>query len=237
MPLRAGNAHRAGRRRPLAAPVSRFVRPPSTHEAVLAELRRRIGSGELRPGERLLAQRIAEELGVSRVPVREALKILEGEGQVVYEPNRGAYVAELSMADLRELYRMRELLEEEAIRSAVAVIDDDAVERIRRHLEEADATSARGDLGAYAAANRRFHLDLYAASGRRLLVRTIQQLWDSSDAYRALFANVDEHRAAASRDHHAIFEALLERDADAVVAFHNRHRERALAALGRILER
>jgi DNA-binding GntR family transcriptional regulator len=214
-----------------------FVRPVSMHEAVLAELRRRIGSGELRPGERLLAEKIAAELGVSRVPVREALKILEGEGQVNYQGHRGAFVAELSLAELQELYRMRELLEDEATRAAVATLDDELLARIEGHLEAADAMSARSDLGAYALANRHFHFELYAAAGKSLLLRMIQQLWDASDAYRAMFANMDAHRSAASEDHRAIFDALCRRDADAVIHAQNVHRDRALDAMAYVLTR
>ncbi|NLT06274.1 MAG: GntR family transcriptional regulator [Solirubrobacterales bacterium] len=214
--------------------MSDFVRPPSTQEAVLAELRRRIAAGDLRPGEPIRAEQVGAELGVSRVPVREALRILEGEGQVVYEPHRGSFVAELSLADLREIYRMRELLEAEAIRAAVP-LDDDALERLADHVADADAASARGDLTAYAAANRRFHLDLYAAAGRPLLARTIRRLWDASDAYRALYANSGDHRAAAAEHHRAILAALADGDADAAVAAQDRHREHALEALAAVL--
>ena len=92
-----------------------FRRPPTAQEAVLAELRRAIAAGELRPGEQVLQDALAERFGVSRVPLREALKILEGEGQVTYRPHRGYFVAELDLDDLREVYRIRDLLETEAI--------------------------------------------------------------------------------------------------------------------------
>jgi DNA-binding GntR family transcriptional regulator len=215
--------------------MSDFARPASTQQAVLAELRRRIGSGELRPGEKVLPERLAPELGVSRVPIREALKILEGEGQIVYEPHRGCFVAELSLDDVRELYRMRALLEAEAIAAAVPLLDEAALDRIASHLADADAASAAGDLGRYAQANRRFHLELMAVANRPLLTRTIGQLWDASDAYRALFANREEHRAAAAADHRAILTALGRRDAAAAIAAQDVHRERALRALAAVL--
>ncbi len=215
--------------------MSAFVRPISTQEAVLAELRRRIGTGELRPGQKILPEQIGEELGVSRVPVREALKILEGEGQVTYEPRRGSFVAELSLEDLRELYRLRELLEAEAIRSAVERLDEEMLARIAEALDEVDAAREAEDMAAYAEANRRFHLDLYKAAERPLLLRMIRQLWDASDAYRALFANTEEQRAAAADDHRAILAALRRRDAEATIAAQDRHRERALEVLARIL--
>ena len=215
--------------------MSVFLRPPSAQEAVLSELRRRIAAGELRPGAKLVADQIGLELGVSRVPVREALKVLEGEGQVVTEPHRGYFMAELSLEDLREIYRMRELLEGEALRSAVERIDDEGLAEVEAILDETDAAGERGELAEYAAANRRFHFAVYSASGRAPLVRTIGQLWDASEAYRALFANREEHRAAAGRDHRAILRALRARDANESIRAHDAHRERACVALERLL--
>ncbi|HEV7641466.1 MAG TPA: GntR family transcriptional regulator [Gaiellaceae bacterium] len=212
-----------------------FVRPASLPAAVLAELRRRIGSGELRPGARIRAEHIAEDLGVSRIPVREALKALEGEGQVIYEPRRGFAVASFSMSDLRELYRMRELLEAEALASAVPDVSPASLTTLDEHRKEADAASVRGDLAAYGAANRRFHLELFALSGRTLLVRTIVQLWDASDAYRALYANSAEHRAVAARDHAAITRAVRRGDARAAISAQHAHRKHALDSLACVL--
>jgi DNA-binding GntR family transcriptional regulator len=215
--------------------VTGFARPVATHEAVLTELRRRIASGALQPGGRVPVEQLAGELGVSRIPIREALKVLEGEGQIVYEPHRGSYVAELSLADLREIYRMRELLESDAVAQAVPLLDDETLERIESQRELADAASADGDLARYADANRRFHLDLFASAGRPILYRTIRQLWDASDSYRALFANAEEHRSEAAADHRAIVAALRARDVAATCAAQDRHRERALEALASLL--
>jgi DNA-binding GntR family transcriptional regulator len=87
--------------------TARSVRPPTTQEAVLAELRRMIARGEIRPGAQIVQDALADELGVSRVPLREALKMLEGEGLVTYRPHHGYFVTELSLADLLEVYRIR----------------------------------------------------------------------------------------------------------------------------------
>ncbi|MBL8582662.1 MAG: GntR family transcriptional regulator, partial [Rhizobiaceae bacterium] len=94
------------------------MKPQTAQEAVLYELRRRIVSGEFEPGSQILQDALAEELGVSRVPVREALRTLEGEGQVSYEPHRGYFVVELDLNELVEIYRLRDLLEPEATAKA-----------------------------------------------------------------------------------------------------------------------
>src|SRR5438093_12123886 len=85
-------------------------RPPTTQQFVLGELRRAITSGQLRPGTPIRQEALSEQLGVSRVPLREALKTLEAEALVVHEVHRGYFVAELSLEDLREVYRIREIL-------------------------------------------------------------------------------------------------------------------------------
>ena len=85
---------------------------------MLTEVRSLIATGRMRPGEQIVQEALALELGVSRVPLREALKILEGEGQVTYVAHRGYFVALLSLADLLEVYRMREILEAEAVSSS-----------------------------------------------------------------------------------------------------------------------
>lgn len=91
-----------------------MARPPTTQEFVLQELRNAIVRGELPPRQPIRQDAIAQRFGVSRVPLREALKILEAEGQVVYRPHRGYSVAELALSDLLEVYRLRQLLESEA---------------------------------------------------------------------------------------------------------------------------
>lgn len=205
-----------------------FIRPQSTPEAVVAVIRSRIAAGELRPGDQLRPMKIAKELGVSHIPVREALRILEGEALVVSVPHRGIFIAELSLSDLREVYRMTELLETEAIGSAMANLDADKIEELESYLQAAEAANESGDMAAYVAANRQFHLQLFATSGQPLLVRIIEQLWNSSDAYRVLCAELPDYRAAANADHRLLMSAIAARDREAIIAAQDRHRERIL---------
>jgi len=214
---------------PLAA--TRFVKPPTAQEAVLAELRRAIGTGELRPGEQVRQDSLAERFGVSRVPLREALKILEGEGQVVYLPHRGYFVAELDVTDLLEVYRIRDLLESEAVRVAVPRLTQIDLDAIQAAAADVDAAGRRADVVAMTEANRRFHFLLIDAADLPRLARLARILWDATDAYRSVYFGSTQHRAHIRDEHAAVVAALVEHDAERAVAILREHRERSVAAL------
>lgn len=206
-------------------------RPPTTQAFVLDELRKAIVSRRLSPGQPIRQDTVAQELGVSRVPLREALKTLEAEGQVIYQPHRGYAVAELSMADLWEVYRMRELLEAEAARIAVGNFTDADLARITDANHEVERAAANQDLVGMIAANRRFHFCLLEPAGLPRLLRTVRTLWDATDAYRAVYYNSDTNRTRVQHEHGAIVRAAAERDAGALVARLNDHRRHAVDAL------
>ena len=208
-----------------------FVRPPTAQEAVLTELRRLLVTGELAPGTPVRQEAVAERLGVSRVPVREALKVLEGEGHVVYAAHRGYVVAELSVDDLTEVYRLRELLEAEAIRVAVPRLDDATVEAIADAAREVDAAGRRGDLAEMTAYNRDFHFLLFDAAGMSRLSRTLRQLWDATDVYRSVYFGGTGNRARVKHDHAELVDALRSRDVRGAIAAQKRHRDASVAAV------
>ena len=208
-----------------------FVRPPTAQEAVLAEVRRLLVTGELAPGSPVRQEALAERLGVSRVPLREALKVLEGEGHVVYLPRRGYVVAELSVDDLVEVYRMRELLEAEAIRVAVPRLDAQSLAEIEAAAREVDDAGRGADLVEMTASNRRFHFLLFDAAGMPRLSRTLRQLWDATDVYRAVYFATPANRARVAHEHADLVAALHARDATVAVAAQATHRDHSVAAV------
>ena len=217
--------------------TERFRRPPTAQEAVLTELRRAIGTGELRAGEQVLQDALAERYGVSRVPLREALKILEGEGQVVYRPHRGYFVAELDIDDLREIYRIRDLLESEAIRVAATALSGDDLARMVEAADGVDRADAAGDLVAMTTANRRFHFIIIEAAGMPRMARLIRILWDATDAYRSLYYADRDHRVQVQQEHRAVIDALSAGDGERAVRLLRDHREHAVAAVASALQR
>lgn len=208
-----------------------FRRPPTAQAFVLAELRRGIIAGDFLPGEPLRQNTLAERFGVSRVPVREAFKVLESEGQVVYEPHRGHKVASLSLADLLEVYRLRQLLEAEAARVAVKNRSDSVLAAMRASASDVEAASAAGDLLKMTEANRRFHFELLAAAQMPRLERIVQVLWDATEAYRFVYYGAERNRATVEREHARIIDAYADADAGLLIALMDEHREHAVDAL------
>ncbi|MDT9691259.1 GntR family transcriptional regulator [Streptomyces sp. P9(2023)] len=211
-------------------------RPPTAQQFVLKELRRAITAGELRPGGQIRQDALAAKLDVSRVPLREALKILEGEGLVVHHIHRGYFVAELSLADLEEVYRIRQLLETEAVRVGVRRAADGLLASLEKIQREVERAADAGDVTEMAAANRRFHLTLIEASGMPRLVRLITTLWDATDAYRSLYYTDVPNRELAVREHRAVISAVRNGDEEAVVRGLDEHRAHAVTALREILD-
>jgi DNA-binding GntR family transcriptional regulator len=207
-----------------------FVRPGTTQEVVLDEIRRRIVAGEIEPGDAIRPDRVAAELRVSRVPVREALRILEGEGIVEHRAHHGATLATLRDADLREIYRIRQVLEAEAVTAALPSLRPAHLTSMREADAELAATAA-DDLATLAYANRRFHFALLEPCGMPHLLRLITLLWNATDHYRAAYYRDRAHRLEVAEDHARILAAATAGDLDELLAAIHDHRAHAVAGL------
>ena len=213
-----------------------MTRKTTAQEQVLRELRTLIGSGQLAPGQQVIQDTLAAQLGVSRVPLREALKVLEGEGQVTHLPHRGYFVADLSVADLVEVYRIRDLLEREALTSAVPQLTDDDVTTIEVLAGRVAHAAARTDVAAVTAANRDFHFAMFDASGMPRLVRLIRTLWDATDAYRGVYMADEANLEQMNREHQQMLTALAARNTADVVRLQAEHRENAVSAVAKVIQ-
>ncbi|HEX4247145.1 MAG TPA: GntR family transcriptional regulator [Pseudonocardia sp.] len=209
----------------------KFTRPPTAQQAVLAELRRAIIEGDLAPGSQLIQEAVAESLGVSRVPVREAMRILQGEGQISYTPHRGYFVTELSLDELEEIRRIRELLEEEAVVKAMPNLRDEDIAAMAEAYEEMDRAGAAGDISAMNAAHTRFHFALLSASGMTRLLKILRQLWDAADPYRAVYHGEAASRRTAQDQHAALLRAAEQRDTERAVKILDAHRQQTIDRL------
>jgi DNA-binding GntR family transcriptional regulator len=214
---------------------SRQSGPGTIAQHAIEGLRRAFAGGELRPGQRVGQEEIAARLGVSLAPVREALAVLEQEGQLTYIPRRGYFVTELRLEDLTEIYGLRELLEDRAAARALASIDDGALDRLELAARECEAAAGQGDVSAELAANRRFHFGLVESPGQTHAVRLIRLLWDSTETYRALYYNSPLARSESLQAHAQILAAVRARDSERLIAELDAHRTRALERLSGVL--
>jgi DNA-binding GntR family transcriptional regulator len=203
----------------------------TVQHATLMWLRQRIASGEYEPGEQLRQENLAHDFGVSVPPVREALKTLEAEGQVVYLPRRGYFVSQLSVDELQETYVMRDLLETEATARAVGHLSRDDITRMRNAIKEMEQAHRSDDVATLTAANRRFHFTVFDGAGMPRMADTIRILWETTDRYRSLYFATPTHRRRVNAEHRAIMSAVASGDAAAAAALSREHRQHALDAL------
>jgi DNA-binding GntR family transcriptional regulator len=182
-----------------------------------------IVDGRIPPGAPLRLKDLSEQLGMSMMPIREAIRRLAALDLVVLEPRRVARVRELSLEDLQDTYFARLQLEGAAVQEAATRFSAEDAERARESLAEWSRAQEAGDVIAARDAHERFHFVLYEASGRGWLVRSILPAWRNSERYRVEFA--DPARAAKDRasEHRDILAALEAHDQDQAVKLLARH--------------
>ena len=195
-------------------------------EAVTDEIRDMIRSGALQPGERLLEDRLAEELGVSRNPVREAIRALEATGLVEVIPRRGAYVATLEADRAAELLELRSVLEAYAARLAAKRRTAEHLEQLRSTLEEGRRATAAGDLVAAARAHREFHLAIESAADHLQLGSVVEPLRAQTEL---VFSVLVDHRGLVGWEQHVdILDAIAAGDVDGASEATQRHMQSVL---------
>jgi DNA-binding GntR family transcriptional regulator len=196
--------------------------------AIADRLRAAILAGRLAAGMRVNQDRIAATHGVSHIPVREALRRLEAEGLVTFEPRRGFFVARLDAEDALELGEMRAALEALAIRLAVPRLMEADLETAKSAIEAADRSR---DLAAWSACNWRFHRALYAPCGRPRLMASIETLWQGAARYLRLVWQGADWQGRSQAEHRAILRACRRGDTKMAAALVAQHVSAATAAL------
>lgn len=189
--------------------------PPTTTAYVLDSIRDGILNGNYPLGSRFDQKAIAEELGVSLVPVREALRMLEGEGFVTINPRRGAFVTDISAGELEELYLIREELEDLATRQAVPNLTPEQLNELASIIGQMEQATLTQDFGQLMELNRSFHFTIYNTSELHLLSEIMNSLWNRSSLYRRLFTYLPERAIQALQEHKEIYAACRAGDSDA----------------------
>ncbi|MCR5176988.1 MAG: GntR family transcriptional regulator [Anaerovibrio sp.] len=200
-------------------------------EVVCETLRDAIRKGTLKPGERLMEIQLAEELGVSRTPVREAIRKLELEGYVIMMPRRGTYVANLSIRDVNEVFEIRTSLDSLASGLAAERITDEELERLQRLLVAIGGYIEANDMEKIVETDTEFHDLLYQASRNSRLVGIIFNLREQLTRFRATSMAFPGRLKATLEEHRRIVEAIAQGDvaeAQAAAEYHMEKSEQTL---------
>ncbi len=208
-------------------------RPPSLapralYEQVAERLRQQIFSRELEPGSRIDEQKLAEEYGISRTPMREALKVLATEGLVTMQMRRGCHVAEMSADDVRQVYRLLALLESDAAMEVAERATEEDLASLRQLQERLEKQVRQRD--AFFVTNEQFHLRLLTIAGNRWRLQIVTDLRKvmKLNRHHSLFHK--GRMAESLAEHRALMEALEQRDPVAAAAIVRTHFEKGLAA-------
>jgi DNA-binding GntR family transcriptional regulator len=211
-----------------ATPGSRFLNGttgaiPSRTEAVLDAVKHAILAGELKPGQSLVETELAQLLGVSKTPVREALKTLAGAGLVTMSPYRGATVREIDMATAAAIYDLRLLVEPEAVGRAVRAAAPAGADHWALATAALDASAAAEDQAQRSLANRDFHRALYLGCGNNLIVKVLDDLRDQTALVSALSWQLAPSWEQEAAQHRAILAAAQAGDADLATGLLREH--------------
>ena len=198
--------------RKLTAATADALRNTSRSEFVFASLRDAIWEGRFTRGERIPEEEIARSLGVSRTPVREALRRLQERGMLVVGAGRSLVVAELTKQQVLELYAMREILEGSAARFAARHANEAEIDMLHRLLDEFDKQNNNPRL--LVSLNRRFHRAICEAAHNRYLIATLDGMHDALALLHSNTFRLPNRRAESDAEHRRIVLAIERRDAD-----------------------
>ena len=200
-------------------------------DVVFNTLRKAILKGELKPGERLMEIALAERLGVSRTPVREAMRKLELEGLVVMIPRRGAQVANITEKDLNDVLEVRIALENLSIENACARMTEEQLAELKKAGRYFEETIKEGNLVKLAEADVAFHEVIYKASDNRRLNQVLNNLREQIYRYRVEYLKEEETRNVLVKEQEEIYEAIKNRDVKKAQEISFRHIENQREAI------
>ena len=207
---------------PSPAPIRR---KPFTEQAY-EQIKERILSNALPPGTQILEQQLADDLGMSRTPVREAAMRLATEGLVEVRPRHGVRVLPISASDMREIYDILTALESAAAEAcARRGLSADEIAQLTEAVEDMDRALAADDLEAWAAADEAFHRALTALGGNRRLQALVDTIWDQAHRARMVTLRLRPKPSGSNDAHRALVAAIIDRDGETARRLHHQHRQ------------
>lgn len=210
---------KSGKSHPAGEQADRY----SLRGRVFHRLRDDILNGKYREFEELREAAIAEEMGVSRTPVREALRQLELEGLIQIIPNKGAYVTGITVKDVKDIYAIRSLLEGLCARWATENISKEQMEEMEENIYLSEFHAGKGHAQQLTELDNRFHDILYGASNSKMLEHVLREFHEYVLRFRKMTLSDDVRGAQSNEEHRKIMEAIRAHDAEEAERLANQH--------------
>ena len=204
-------------------------------DVVFMTLRDAILQGRLKPGDRLMEIQLSNQLGVSRTPIREAIRMLEHEGLAITIPRKGAQVAKMSEKDMEDVLEIRDVLDELAVSKACDRITDEEIEELRRANEAFERAIKKGDTNEIANADVLFHDVIYRATGNTKLENILSNLREQMYRYRLEYIKDNTVYRQLVEEHCCLLDGLERKDKDYVLKVMHKHLTNQIDAVSKII--
>ena len=204
-------------------------------DVVFNTLRQAILRGELKPGERLMELQLAAKLGVSRTPIREAIRMLEQEGLAVTIPRKGAEVAKMTEKDMEDVLQIRDALDELAAAIACEQMTKEQLDALKNTMREFEESTKTGDVKRIAQADVEFHDIIYQATGNPKLVTMLNNLREQMYRYRVEYLKDEKNYPTLMKEHSEIVDGLIVKNKEKVTNAMHKHVKNQVVAVKEII--
>jgi len=198
-------------------------------QKVYRVLKTEIVKGNLEPGNKLLEGKIAEQIGVSRTPIREALKELAAEGFVKISPNQGVVVSNASVEDVQEVLQIRGVLEGLAARLATKMINEEEIKELEKFLKKMEYYTNKNDVLVFSGMDAEFHELILNICGNNRLIQLRKNFSDQAHRYRIRSLSIPGRLKYSLKEHQEIVKALKRKEAEQADKLSQKHIENVLA--------
>ena len=201
------------------------------NEAIYEMLRQEILQARIKPGEKIVISDLSKKIGVSEIPIREAVKKLESEGYLTAMPHVGITVSKIDREEIHEFYLIRMELEALAARLATPLIKRSDIEFLKEKNHEMELAFERDDREMLAILNKQFHMKIYSIASRPHLYKLIGELWDKIRWIRSVFFLTPQIALDSLKGHEEIINAIIEKDAELVANLTRQQKQNSLKAI------
>lgn len=204
-------------------------------DVVFVTLREAILEGKLKPGDRLMEIQLSNQLGVSRTPIREAIRMLEKEGLAITIPRKGAQVAKLSEKDMEDVLEIRNVLDELAVSTACDRMDEDELMALKAAKESFEIAVKKKDTTAIAEADVAFHDVIYQACKNPKLENILSNLREQMYRYRLEYVKDERVYKNLVEEHNALYEGFVKKNKELLITITNKHLQNQINAVAKVI--